>query len=55
VGIGLAICRRLANVIAGSISAESKLNRGIAFTFRLPSECVVGPYAGSTILIGPPS
>ena len=40
-GLGLAICRRLANVIGASISAESKLDRGTVFTVRLPSECVV--------------
>jgi len=36
-GLGLAICRRLANVIGAGISAESKLDQGTVFTVRLPS------------------
>jgi signal transduction histidine kinase len=40
-GLGLAISRRLANFIGASISVESELGRGTAFTVLLPSKCVV--------------
>lgn len=40
-GLGLAICRRLANFIGASIGVESKVDVGTVFTVRLPSECVV--------------
>jgi signal transduction histidine kinase len=40
-GLGLAICRRLANFIDASISVESKPAHGSVFTVRLPPEQVV--------------
>lgn len=40
-GLGLAICRRLANFIDASISVESKPAHGSVFTVRLPPEHVV--------------
>jgi signal transduction histidine kinase len=40
-GLGLAICRRLANFIGASIAVESKVGVGTAFTVRLPPECVL--------------
>ncbi len=40
-GLGLAICRRLANFIGATIAVESKVDVGTVFTVRLPPECVV--------------
>src|SRR5438094_3058145 len=35
-GLGLSICRRLANMLAGRITVESKLGAGSTFTLHLP-------------------
>jgi len=40
-GLGLTICRRLANFIGASIGVESKPGQGSMFAVRLPPECVV--------------
>jgi len=40
-GLGLAICRRLAKLIGGSITVESELNQGSIFKVQLPAKCVV--------------
>jgi signal transduction histidine kinase len=40
-GLGLAICRRLANFIGATIAVESKVDVGTVFTVRLPPECVL--------------
>jgi signal transduction histidine kinase len=40
-GLGLAICRRLANFLGASISVESRPDQGTMFTVRLPPEYVV--------------
>jgi len=40
-GLGLAICRRLIELLGGTITVESQLNHGTAFSVRLPSSCVV--------------
>jgi signal transduction histidine kinase len=51
-GLGLAICRRLLDVMGGEISAASTPGRGTVFSVRLPPSCVVanpteGPVAES--------
>ena len=40
-GLGLAICRRLANFLGATIAVESRVDIGPVFTIRLPSVCVV--------------
>jgi signal transduction histidine kinase len=35
-GLGLAICRRLASMLGGDVTAESELGRGSTFRLRLP-------------------
>ncbi|MGT0193817.1 ATP-binding protein [Burkholderia pyrrocinia] len=55
-GLGLALCRRLALALGGSISAESTPSVGSRFTVRLPlgSLATAGPgkraFAGETVL-----
>ena len=46
-GLGLAICRRLANFLGATIAVESKVGIGTVFTVRLPPECVVDIIAPS--------
>ncbi|HEY3580029.1 MAG TPA: HAMP domain-containing sensor histidine kinase, partial [Pyrinomonadaceae bacterium] len=41
-GLGLAICRRLVDVLEGSITVQSVLGEGSTFTLTIPSRYVVG-------------
>ena len=40
-GLGLAISRRLCQIMGGSLSVESQLGQGSAFTVHLPGDSVV--------------
>ena len=48
-GLGLAICKRLVDLLGGTIDASSTPNVGSQFTLRLPASCVVPAAAGSTV------
>jgi signal transduction histidine kinase len=37
-GLGLALCRRLCDMLGGTISVVSELRQGAVFTVRLPVE-----------------
>jgi signal transduction histidine kinase len=41
-GLGLAICRRLAAAMGGSISVQSEIGKGSVFSIHLPESCVDG-------------
>ncbi|MDV7339211.1 ATP-binding protein [Terasakiella sp. A23] len=44
IGLGLSICRELAQLMGGSLNLTSKLNQGSHFSLRLPFEKVSVPY-----------
>ncbi|MYM67654.1 response regulator [Pseudoduganella sp. FT55W] len=46
-GLGLAICRQLADMMGGAISVSSELGRGAEFLFACPLECTA-PLAAPT-------
>ena len=47
VGLGLAIARRIAVALGGSLNAESVLGQGSRFTLRLPATCARVKLAGA--------
>jgi signal transduction histidine kinase len=52
-GLGLAICRRLVEVMGGEIAVESQPNRGSVFMVRLPPSCAVSRGDGGPQQAGP--
>ncbi|MCD6680122.1 MAG: ATP-binding protein [Burkholderiaceae bacterium] len=53
-GLGLPICRALAEVIGARIDVQSELNRGTLFTVRLPPKCVVTAISDASSCPSPP-
>jgi signal transduction histidine kinase len=47
-GLGLAICRRLVEVMGGTITVESELKQGSIFKVQLPAKCVVDESKGES-------
>ncbi len=45
VGLGLAICRRLADMMGGAIEVRSEAGHGAEFLFACPLECLAAPAA----------
>lgn len=42
-GLGLPLSRKLANLLGGSLTVESRLGEGSTFTLRIPLRCSVNP------------
>ncbi|MCD6672099.1 MAG: HAMP domain-containing histidine kinase [Burkholderiaceae bacterium] len=47
-GLGLPICRALAEVIGARIDVQSEVNTGTLFTIRLPPECMAAATSGAS-------
>jgi signal transduction histidine kinase len=45
-GLGLALCRKLARILGGDLTVKSELGRGSTFVLNLPTEPVIQPQDG---------
>ena len=40
-GLGLSICKNIIEKMGGSVSVQSKLNKGTEFTVKIKTKCLV--------------